>query len=149
MSTGPEEHAEQRSAATPDATGPGSDDASGGEGATTAPGPSAEAGTSGERGTSGEHAPLVEWHRTALRIRRSVLIVSAVVLVVWLVTGLLGDGPTLQGLGGWAGVGMGALFVAEVVVVGGAAVRGMLRAGERGERLAGDDVGLLPTFRRR
>jgi hypothetical protein len=37
----------------------------------------------------------------------------------------------------------------EFVVVGGSALRGMLRAGERGERLASGDVMLLPPQVRR
>ena len=92
---------------------------------------------------------LVDWRRTALRVRRSVLVLGALVVLGWLVTGLLGDGLRLGALGGWVGLGMAVLFVVEVVVVGGAAVRGMLRAGAEGERLAGSDVGLLPTRWRR
>ena len=41
------------------------------------------------------------------------------------------------------------MIVVEFVVVGGSALRGMLRAGERGERLSGRDVMLLPPQVRR
>lgn len=92
---------------------------------------------------------LVDWRRTALRMRRSAVVLGVLVLVGWLVTGLLGDGLRPGALGAWVGLGMALLFLAEVVVVGGAAVRGMLRAGAEGERLAGDDVGLLPSRWRR
>jgi len=101
------------------------------------------------RSASDDGVHLVDWRRTALRVRRSVVVLGVLVLVGWLVTGLLGDGLRLAALGGWVGLGMAVLFVVEVVVVGGAAVRGMLRAGAEGERLAGSDVGLLPTRRRR
>ena len=50
------------------------------------------------------------------------------------------------------GLALALLFVAEVVIVGGSALRGMLAAGERGDRLASSDVSLLPpqlTRRRR
>lgn len=58
----------------------------------------------------------------------------------WTVSAVAG-GP---GLGTWLGIALGLIFVAELVIVGGSALRGMLRAGERGERLARSDVGLLP-----
>lgn len=103
----------------------------------------------GDDGEASAPLELVDWRGTAVRIRRSALVLGTLVVVGWLVGGLLGDGLTLRALGGWFGLGMTLLFVAEVVVVGGAALRGMLRAGEAGERLASDDVGLLPRFRRR
>lgn len=106
-------------------------------------------GTDGDRAATGDQVDLVDWGRTARRMRASSLILTGVVLSGWLVTGLLGDGLTAKALSAWVGAGLGALFVVELVVVGGSALRGMLRAGERGERLASDDVGLLPPRRRR
>lgn len=87
---------------------------------------------------------LVDWHRTGRRVRTSVLVLAGAVLVVWVVLSLLGDGFEVRTLGGLVGLALALLFVVELVVVGGAAVRGMLRAGERGERLASRGVGLLP-----
>lgn len=87
---------------------------------------------------------LVDWGRTGRRVRASVLVLTAVVVVVWTVLSLLGDGFDLRTLGGLVGLAFAVLFVVELVVVGGAAVGGMLRAGERGERLSSGDVGLLP-----
>lgn len=45
------------------------------------------------------------------------------------------------------GVASFGLLASVVGVVAASALRGMLRAGERGERLAGGDVGLLPPKR--
>lgn len=93
---------------------------------------------------------LVDWRGTGLRLRRGAVAVGSAVVVAWLVGGVVGGGgPSLRGLAGWVGAGLALLFVAEVVVVGGAALRGLLRAGEAGERLAGGDVGLLPRLPRR
>lgn len=87
---------------------------------------------------------LVDWGRTGRRVRISVLVLGTGVLVAWTVLALLGDGFDLRTLGGLVGLALALLFVVELVVVGGAALRGMLRAGERGERLASGGVGLLP-----
>lgn len=87
---------------------------------------------------------LVDWGRTGRRVRTSVLVLGSGVLVAWTALSLLGDGFEVRVLGGLVGLALALLFVVELVVVGGAAVRGMLRAGERGERLASRGVGLLP-----
>lgn len=87
---------------------------------------------------------LVDWRRAGRRMRTSVLVLAAAVLVAWVVVSLLGGGFEAATLGGLVGLAVAVLFVIEVVVVGGAALRGMLRAGERGERLASRGVGLLP-----
>lgn len=93
---------------------------------------------------------LVEWEDTARRVRRSALVLGGLALVGWAVSGALDGGAwTLRSLGTWAGFAVLAMFVAEVVVVGGSAARGLLRAGERGERLSGGDVGLFPPTRPR
>jgi hypothetical protein len=97
-------------------------------------------------------APLVDWSRVGRRVGATAAVLAGLTVVVWLVAGLLGDGLTLRSLAGWGGLALGLMFVAEVVLVGGAALRGMLRAGARGERLAGGDVSILPpqlTRRRR
>ncbi|MBS3941571.1 MAG: hypothetical protein KG028_11490 [Actinobacteria bacterium] len=94
-------------------------------------------------------APIVDWRRTAQRLRRQLLVIAGLVVVAWLVLGLTGPGLTLRLLAEVAGFGVFLAFLAEVVVVGGSAVRGLLRAGERGERLARADVTLLPPQLRR
>jgi len=87
-----------------------------------------------------EGGQIVDWSRTARRLRRSALVAVGVGAVGWIVSAVTA-GP---GVGTWLGVALGLVFVAELVIVGGSALRGMLRAGDRGERLAGSDVGLLP-----
>lgn len=101
-----------------------------------------------------EHArpPIVDWRRTARRLRTLLVAIAGLVLIAWVVHSLAGDGFALAPLAEFAGLGLLLTFVAEVVVVGGSAIRGLLEAGERGERLARSDVSLLPpqlTRRRR
>lgn len=91
-----------------------------------------------------EIEPIVDWARTARRLRRQMLVIGAIVVVAWLVVGLTRDALTVRLLAELAGAGVLLSVVAEFVVVGGAALRGMLRAGARGERLSGSDVSLLP-----
>lgn len=52
-------------------------------------------------------------------------------------------------VGVWVGVGALAFTASAVGVLAWSAWSAMLRAGERGERLSSDDVGLLPPRRRR
>jgi hypothetical protein len=91
-----------------------------------------------------ERPPIVDWRRTARRLRAVLVGIAAVVVVAWLVDGALGAGLALGRLGEFAGLGLLVAFAAEVVIVGGSAVRGLLAAGDRGDRLASGDVGLLP-----
>ncbi len=96
---------------------------------------------------------IVDWGRTARRIRLVLASLGVIVLGAWLALGVFGgSGFEPRLLGELVGLALLVAFLAEVVVVGGAAIRGMLRAGERGDRLAGSDVSLLPpqlTRRRR
>ncbi|HSK24618.1 MAG TPA: hypothetical protein VK906_15640 [Egicoccus sp.] len=94
-------------------------------------------------------APIVDWRRTARRLRRQLLVIAGLVVAAWLVIGLAGAGLSVRLLAEVTGFGFFLAFVAEVVVVGGSAVRGMLIAGERGERRARADVTLLPPQLRR
>jgi cation transporter-like permease len=87
---------------------------------------------------------IIDHERIARRLRRWLVLLLAATLVAWLVGGLIGDGPTLRGLTGLLGVAVLLALLVEIVVVGGAAVRGALRAGARGDRLAAPDVMLLP-----
>jgi hypothetical protein len=94
---------------------------------------------------STEDAPsLVDWSRTARRMRLVLGVLGVLVLLGWIVLGVTGDGIRLRTLGELFGFALLAAFVVEFVVVGGAALRGLLQAGARGERLAGDDVSLVP-----
>lgn len=90
------------------------------------------------------HSPVVDFTRAARRVRTSAAVLGGLALAGWVVTGLVGGGLDVGDLGAWGGLALVGMFVVEVVVVGGSALRGMLRAGDRGERLAGGDVGLLP-----
>lgn len=90
------------------------------------------------------HPPLVDFGRAARRVRASALVLGSLALAGWLVSGLVGGGLDASDLGAWLGLALAGMFLVEVVVVGGSALRGMIHAGDRGERLAGGDVGLLP-----
>ncbi len=93
-------------------------------------------------GPGAERDPaLIDWRRLARRL--------GIVAAAW--TGVAVAGPvvtlTVTGraaTGLWLGVGAVGLGITGVVVVARSAFAGMLRAGDRGERLAGDDVGLIP-----
>jgi cation transporter-like permease len=92
----------------------------------------------------GPEKGIVDHTGIARRLRRWLVLLLAATLLAWLIGGLVGDGPTLSGLMGLLGVAVLLALLVEVVVVGGAAVAGALRAGERGDRLAAPDVTLLP-----
>lgn len=92
---------------------------------------------------------LVDWRRTGRRIRRSAVVIGTSAGLAWLLVGLITGGPRVGDLGTYAFIAIGCMIVVEFVVVGGSALRGMLRAGERGERLASRDVMLLPPQVRR
>ncbi len=99
-----------------------------------------------------ERPAIVDWGRTARRMRWLLAVLSLVVVLAWLGVGFAGDGPSLGLLGELVGFALLAAIAGEVVIVGGSALRGMLTAGARGERLASADVSLLPpqlTRRRR
>jgi hypothetical protein len=96
--------------------------------------------------------PVVDFSRTAHRLRLVLTTIGTAAVVLWLVLGFVGDGLEPRLLAELLGLGLLLAFAVEVVVVGGAALRGMLRAGARGDRLASADVTLLPpqlTRRRR
>jgi hypothetical protein len=92
-----------------------------------------------------EPAPgIVDWHRTGRRLRRQAVVIVVLVLVAWLALGVAGGGPTLRSLAELTGLGVLVAIAGEVVIVGGAALRGLLNAGQRGDRLSSSDVSLLP-----
>ncbi|HEX2027216.1 MAG TPA: hypothetical protein VHF25_04375 [Nitriliruptorales bacterium] len=91
---------------------------------------------------------LVAWRRVGRRV--------GLLVAGWVAFGALGAGVTAALSGGltatrwslWLGVGLAGAVASAVAIVAWSAVRGMLRAGGRGERLAAGDVGLLPPRRR-
>lgn len=90
-------------------------------------------------------APLVDWRGAARG--------TAVVVIAWSAVAILGCAITWRLTGSsYAGIWIGLTAIGatatSVAVLAASALRGMLRAGERGERLSGDDVGLLPPRRR-
>jgi hypothetical protein len=87
---------------------------------------------------------IVDWHRTGRRLRRQLVVIAGLVAVAWLVLAVRAGGPSLRSLAELTGLGVLMAVAAEIVVVGGAALRGLLAAGERGDRLASADVSLLP-----
>jgi hypothetical protein len=92
-----------------------------------------------------EPAPgIVDWHRTGRRLRRQAVVIVGLVLVAWLALGVASGGLTLRSLAELSGLGVLVAIAGEIVIVGGAALRGMFDAGERGDRLSSADVSLLP-----
>ena len=91
-----------------------------------------------------EQPPIVDWGRTGRRLRRVLGMVGVVVLVAWLLLGLRAGALGFAALAELVGIGLLVSFVLEAVIVGGSALRGLLTAGARGDRLAGSDVSLLP-----
>jgi len=96
--------------------------------------------TTADRDTSS----IVDWAWTARRLRRTLFGLSVVVLTSFVVLSATRGQLDPRLLAELVGLALLVAFAIEVVVVGGAALKGMLTAGERGERLAGQDVGLLP-----
>lgn len=88
--------------------------------------------------------PIVDFPVIWRRLRRSLTVIGAVVLIVWAVWGAVGDGWDVRILAELVGLGLLVSFAVEVVVVGGSAARGLLAAGERGDRLSSEGVSLLP-----
>jgi len=91
--------------------------------------------------------PIVEFPRLAARVRTSVAVLAALALVAVLVDGLV-NGLSFTVMIRW----LSAFVVGLVVVIGVNvalhALRGAGTAQRQGERLAGDDVGLVPPRRR-
>lgn len=88
--------------------------------------------------------PIVDLSRTARRLRLSFTLLGTVVVAVFAVASLTGGTAAWALLAELVGLALLTAFVVEVVVVGGSALKGMLAAGARGERLARDDVSLIP-----
>lgn len=87
---------------------------------------------------------LIAWAATARRLRRIALVLAAVIVATFVLLSAQRGEVAWSLLGELLGLGLLTAFMIEVVVVGGTAFRAMLTAGERGERLASEDVGLLP-----
>jgi len=92
---------------------------------------------------------LVDHAAVGRRLRRSFLLLVSATLLAWLVAGLFAGQLEASRLVELVGVAVLLALLIEVVIVGGAAVAGALRAGERGERLSSDDVRLVPPQLRR
>ncbi len=87
---------------------------------------------------------VVDYAATWHRLRRSLAIIGGLIVVGWLVGGAVTGHLELRALGELLGLGLLVSFAVEIVVVGGSAVRGLLAAGERGDRLSSPDVSFLP-----
>lgn len=97
-----------------------------------------------EPGIARAHVPLVDWARTARRLRLMLFGLGVLVIVSWLILGALHGDLRPRTLAELVGLAVLLAIALEIVVVGGAAIRGLLAAGARGDRLAADDVSLLP-----
>lgn len=95
----------------------------------------------------GPQGPLVEFPPLAARVRTAVTVLAALALVAVVIDGLV-NGLSFTVMIRW----LSAFVVGLVVVVGVNvalhALRGAGAAQRQGERLAGDDVGLVPPRRR-
>jgi hypothetical protein len=92
--------------------------------------------------------PLIDWSRLGRRM--------AVVALGWVLVIALGAAVTaaLAGLTRgalllWLGLGAVGLVASAITLIAASAVGGMVRAGDRGQRLSSDDVGLSPPQVRR
>jgi len=92
---------------------------------------------------------LVDHAAVGRRLRRSFLLLVAATFAAWIVAGLFAGGLESSRLIELLGVAVLLALLIEIVIVGGAAIAGALRAGERGERLSSDDVRLVPPQLRR
>ncbi len=93
-------------------------------------------------------APLIDFAAVAGRLRR-VAAVAAVLAVVGATIDAVVSGLTVALVARWLLAFAGAALLGGAVVVALSALRGADRAQRRGERLAGDDVGLAPPRRPR
>ncbi len=90
-------------------------------------------------------ASVVDFARTARRLRAVGIVLVAAAIALWPVVGSLrGTGVSVSLLGELVGWAVLVAVALEVVIVAGTALAGMLRAGSRGDRLAGPDVSLVP-----
>lgn len=101
--------------------------------------------TSGRDLPSRDAAPrLVDWELAGRRLLWSAVVLLGTAGAGWVVVSLAAGEWRPGMLGNLVGLALVGVFLVEVWVVGGSALRGMLRAGEDGHRLSGTDVGLLP-----
>ncbi|MDP9023720.1 MAG: hypothetical protein M3N57_13690, partial [Actinomycetota bacterium] len=93
------------------------------------------------------HQPLVDftWVRRCIGVVGAVW--AAVAVLGAVVSAGLGGGLSAAAVRLWLGVAALGTVVSAVGLVAWSALGGMVRAGDRGDRLAGDDVGLLPPRR--
>ncbi len=96
--------------------------------------------------SAADHHPtqLVDWPLAGRRLLLSAGWLLGTAVLAWVVTSLVAGQWRPGMLGNFVGLALVGVFVVEVWVVGGSALRGMLRAGDEGHRLSGTDVGLLP-----
>lgn len=92
---------------------------------------------------------LVDWPRAGRRLARSAVVLSILGVTGWIATSIVTGHWRVSTVGNWMGLVIAGMLLVELWVVGGSALRGMLRAGERGERLSSRDVGLLPPQARK
>lgn len=86
----------------------------------------------------------MDWSGVGRRLVRVLIAVAAVAILGVAVSWSLTGEPTRTAVLLWLGIAALLLVVGTVLVVSVSAWRGMLRAGDQGERLGGGDVGLLP-----
>lgn len=87
---------------------------------------------------------LVDWPLAGRRLLLSALWLFGAAVAAWVAVSVFAAEWRPGTLGNFVGLALLGVFLVEVWVVGGSAMRGMLRAGDDGHRLSGMDVGLLP-----
>ena len=83
----------------------------------------------------------------AARLRATAAVLAVATLLAMVVDGVV-RGLSFGAMVVWVSVFVGSLVVVTAVTVALHALRGADRAQRRGERLSGDDVGLVPRRRR-
>lgn len=91
---------------------------------------------------------LLDYPRLAGRLRVSTVVLAMIAFAGAVVEGLA-DGLSFAVIGRWAGLFVVSAMLVAAVLVAAHAYRGADRAQRGGERLSGDDVGLLPPRRPR
>jgi hypothetical protein len=95
-----------------------------------------------------DRAPVIDTEGLAARLRMLAVVVGGLTFVGVVADGLV-QGLTFAVLGRWVGISLAALLVLSALVVAVDAFQGVSAAQRRGDRLSGDDVGLVPPRRRR
>lgn len=97
---------------------------------------------------SSEADGLIDWTVVSRQVGAALAAASGLA-VLGTVAGVVAGSPLGAAAGRWSGIGGLVFALTAVGLVAFSALRGVARVGDRGERLAGRDVGMLPPQVRR